>query len=83
MKHLHVTFQLILLVIPELVKAYKILLFAPGISNSQMMFNYRLGELLASAGHNVTIFRAQYNEAANKGKVERANEIVFEVKKIW
>uniref|UniRef100_A0AC35F3P1 Glucuronosyltransferase n=1 Tax=Panagrolaimus sp. PS1159 TaxID=55785 RepID=A0AC35F3P1_9BILA len=46
--------------------AYKIGILLPDISRSQLLFNQRMGEVLADAGHNVTLIRLQTLE--NDGK---------------
>lgn len=56
----------------------KVLIFVPGLSNSQVVFNYRIGDLLASHGHDVTLYRPQYNPDANRGKPSSsAKELKF------
>lgn len=50
------------------VDSYKILISVPGISSSQLIFNYRLGDLLASRGHEVTLYVAQFYESLDTTK---------------
>uniref|UniRef100_A0A914XUU2 UDP-glucuronosyltransferase n=1 Tax=Panagrolaimus superbus TaxID=310955 RepID=A0A914XUU2_9BILA len=47
--------------------AYKIGILIPDISRSQLLFNQRMGEVLADAGHNVTLIRLQTLENDGKG----------------
>lgn len=60
--------------------AYKILLFAPGHSSSQILFNYRFGDMIASYGHNVTIFVAHYSRNAKAQLPNLAKVVLFEGK---
>lgn len=60
---------------PQSCSSYKVVIFVPTISNSQMVFNYRLGDLIASAGHDVTMYRPQYNPDALKGSSNLSKEI--------
>uniref|UniRef100_A0A914Q3N6 glucuronosyltransferase n=1 Tax=Panagrolaimus davidi TaxID=227884 RepID=A0A914Q3N6_9BILA len=39
--------------------AYKIGIFIPGISASQIIFNQRIGDILSDAGHNVTFINLE------------------------
>ncbi|EYC41892.1 hypothetical protein Y032_0552g3346 [Ancylostoma ceylanicum] len=45
---------------------YKIVIFAPEISNSQVGWNKRFAETLAKAGHDVTVILLQSMEDAEK-----------------
>ncbi|KAE9546796.1 hypothetical protein FO519_009993 [Halicephalobus sp. NKZ332] len=40
-------------------EGYKLAILVPDISGSQLMFNQRVAETLADAGHNVTLIRLQ------------------------
>uniref|UniRef100_A0A914Z5F6 glucuronosyltransferase n=1 Tax=Panagrolaimus superbus TaxID=310955 RepID=A0A914Z5F6_9BILA len=59
-------FVLFTSVICGFTNAYKIGILIPDISRSQLLFNQRMGEVLAEAGHNVTLIRLQTLE--NDGK---------------
>lgn len=52
------------------VGAYKILFFVPQLSNSQTLINYRLAEVLAKHGHQVTMYRPVYHPMVKGGKSE-------------
>lgn len=39
----------------------KVLIFVHAVSNSDQLFTYRVGDLLAANGHNVTLYRPQYD----------------------
>lgn len=54
---------------------YKVLLFVPGMSNSQTLYFARIGELLAQHGHEVTSFKAIYDPRANKTVAVGVKEI--------
>ncbi|KAE9546447.1 hypothetical protein FO519_010341, partial [Halicephalobus sp. NKZ332] len=41
------------------VEGYKLAILVPDMSGSQLMFNQRVAETLADAGHNVTLIRLQ------------------------
>lgn len=70
------------LTIFQLASSAKILIFVPGLSNSQIVFNYRVGDLLASHGHDVTLYRPQYNPDASRGKPSStAKELKFKAVK--
>lgn len=44
-----------LLVIFNVSHCLRILIIVPGISNSHVLFNYRLAQMLTNSGHNVTL----------------------------
>ncbi len=58
-----------------LAQTVKVVIFVPTLSNSQLILNYRIGDLLAQAGHDVTMFRPQYNADALKGSSNLTKEI--------
>lgn len=43
------------------VHSRKVLVFVPGFTDGQIKLFVRLGDLLTNSGHNVTLFRPQYN----------------------
>lgn len=55
-----------LLIVAAACSAYKIVLFAPDISNSQVGYNKRVAETLARAGHDVTVVLIQTIEGTDK-----------------
>ncbi|VDP14090.1 unnamed protein product [Heligmosomoides polygyrus] len=55
-----------LLILAAVSSAYKIVLFAPDISNSQVGYNKRVSETLAKAGHDVTVVLVQTSEDPDK-----------------
>lgn len=66
---------------------YKVLIFVAPISNSQVIFNVRVAELLADAGHDVTLLRPQYNPACTKIKpksnVKEIRFVAIENETMW
>ncbi|GMS91626.1 hypothetical protein PENTCL1PPCAC_13801, partial [Pristionchus entomophagus] len=62
--------SLLLLLLPALAAAYNIAVFVPYMANSQVIFNARVAETLANAGHNVSLFViALYNHKFQEVKV--------------
>ncbi|PIO62759.1 hypothetical protein TELCIR_15669 [Teladorsagia circumcincta] len=55
-----------LILLATVCSSYKIVLFAPDISNSQVGWNKRVSESLARAGHDVTVVLVQTIEGADK-----------------
>ncbi|KAK6751614.1 hypothetical protein RB195_003184 [Necator americanus] len=51
--HPLLVFSFILLLVP--CNSYKMVLFVPNMANSQVLFNSRVAETLAKAGHDVTM----------------------------
>uniref|UniRef100_A0A914XI84 UDP-glucuronosyltransferase n=1 Tax=Plectus sambesii TaxID=2011161 RepID=A0A914XI84_9BILA len=63
----------------QLCAAYKILVYSPGLSNSHLMFNGRIADLLISAGHDVLIYKPELMAAANKNGSDIARMLVVDV----
>uniref|UniRef100_A0A914XED4 UDP-glucuronosyltransferase n=1 Tax=Plectus sambesii TaxID=2011161 RepID=A0A914XED4_9BILA len=65
--------------------AYKILVYSPGMSNSHLMFNGRIADLLISAGHDVLIYKPELNPLANTNGSDIARMLVVDigVKEKW
>ncbi len=63
---------LLQLTILEVSFAWRILLTVPTLSESHVMFNYRLAEALASQGHQVTVWRSEiaFTSTAIKRKTD-------------
>ncbi len=59
----------------SLTRSVKVIIFVPTMANSGIVFNYRVGDLLAQAGHDVTMFRPQLNPDAHKGSSNLTKEI--------
>lgn len=64
-------------ILSNVVDSYKILIFVPGLSNSNLLFFYRFGDMLGKRGHDVTLFVIQYNKFANIDKPKFANELKY------
>ncbi len=59
------------------IPSHKIVIFVPTLGNSQLFFNYRIGELLAASGHDVVMYRPQLNPSAQAGVPKLVREIRF------
>lgn len=59
------------------INAAKILIFVPAISNSQLIFNYRFGDMLSSHGHDVTMYVMVYSHDAKVEQPKMAKELKF------
>uniref|UniRef100_A0A914XHB5 UDP-glucuronosyltransferase n=1 Tax=Plectus sambesii TaxID=2011161 RepID=A0A914XHB5_9BILA len=63
----------------QLCAAYKILVYSPGLSNSHLMFNGRIADLLINAGHDVLIYKPELSAIANKNGSDIARMFVVDV----
>uniref|UniRef100_A0A914XCS9 glucuronosyltransferase n=2 Tax=Plectus sambesii TaxID=2011161 RepID=A0A914XCS9_9BILA len=79
--------KILLLVVAllQLCAAYKILVYSPGLSNSHLMFNGRIADLLISAGHDVLIYKPELMAAATTNGSDIARMLVVDigVKEKW
>ncbi|VDO72193.1 unnamed protein product [Heligmosomoides polygyrus] len=57
------------------VSAYKMALFVPDISNSQVLFNTRVAETLAKAGHDVTMIMISFSDDMKGSYVNIMKEV--------
>uniref|UniRef100_A0A914XL53 glucuronosyltransferase n=1 Tax=Plectus sambesii TaxID=2011161 RepID=A0A914XL53_9BILA len=64
---------------------YKILVYSPGMSNSHLMFNGRIADLLIKAGHDVLIYKPELSERAttNGSNIARMLVVDIGVKEKW
>uniref|UniRef100_A0A914XFW2 UDP-glucuronosyltransferase n=1 Tax=Plectus sambesii TaxID=2011161 RepID=A0A914XFW2_9BILA len=69
----------------QLCAAYKILVYSPGMSNSHLMFNGRIADLLIKAGHDVLIYKPELSERATTNGSDIARMLVVDigVKEKW
>ena len=67
----------LLIVGSPLVLPYKVLITSVGMSSSQNLFFYRLGELLAEAGHDVTVLNSVILPEMKRPKPVRIKEISY------
>uniref|UniRef100_A0A914WMG1 glucuronosyltransferase n=1 Tax=Plectus sambesii TaxID=2011161 RepID=A0A914WMG1_9BILA len=63
----------------QLCTAYKILVYSPGISNSHLMFNGRIADLLINAGHDMLIYKPELMARANKNGSDVARILTVDV----
>ena len=63
------SFLLVLILPLSTVKAIRILQFAPGMSGSHVLFNFRLAETLTSFGHEVTLWNVVNTTEVVKGLI--------------
>ncbi|RCN32250.1 hypothetical protein ANCCAN_21956 [Ancylostoma caninum] len=68
------TFLSVLLLLP-CTFAYKMVLFVPNMANSQVIFNSRVAETLAKAGHDVTMVMISAMDDFDSGDVKIMKEV--------